>query len=46
MGSPVVNLNRNIFIELLQIETFQGEKHLLKWYLTLKVQIFVLKSTN
>ena len=23
MGSPVVNLNRNIFIELLQIEPFK-----------------------
>ena len=46
MGSPVVNLNRDICIELLQIETPQGEKNLLKWHLTLKVQIFALKSTN
>ena len=46
MGSHVVNLNRDICIELLLTETSQAEKHLLKWHLTLKVQIFALKSED
>ena len=42
MGRLVVNLTRDISIELLKIETTLGEMHLLKWHLTFKVQIFVL----
>ena len=46
MVSDVVSLNRHISIELLQIETAQGEMHKLKWNSTPKVQIVLLKFPN